>query len=397
LRAADPPFPIAISISSRHLPEANMIEIVEEEEGVPSGARIKVIGVGGGGGNAINTMISAGLTGVEFIAMNTDSQDLRRSLAPRRFQLGSQLTKGLGAGANPEVGREAALEDKDRIAELVVGADMVFVTAGMGGGTGTGAAPVIAQVAREVGALTVAVVTRPFFFEGKRRRRQAEEGIEALQQGVDTLITIPNQRLVAMSSERTSMKEAFRLADEVLLQAVKGVSDLINFQGMVNVDFADVRTIMGSKGVALMGVGSASGEHKTVEAAQRAISSPLLDDVSIVGATSVLINITGNSNLTMYEMHEASSLIQEEAHEDAEVIWGWVVDDTMEDEARVTVIATGFEESRQMLQPQSIERRVNERVMRQVGSNRSRGRELHSGIDPIYEDYDIPTFFRNAD
>ncbi len=374
-----------------------MIEIVEEEEGVPTGARIKVIGVGGGGGNAINTMISAGLTGVEFIAMNTDSQDLRRSLAPRRFQLGSQLTKGLGAGANPEVGREAALEDKDRIAELVVGADMVFVTAGMGGGTGTGAAPVIAQVAREVGALTVAVVTRPFFFEGKRRRRQAEEGIEGLQQGVDTLITIPNQRLVAMASERTSMKEAFRLADEVLLQAVKGVSDLINFQGMVNVDFADVRTIMGSKGVALMGVGTASGEHKTVEAAQRAISSPLLDDVSIVGATSVLINITGNSNLTMYEMHEASSLIQEEAHEDAEVIWGWVVDDTMEDEARVTVIATGFEESRQMLQPQSIERRVNERVMRQVGSTRSRGRELHSGIDPIYEDYDIPTFFRNAD
>lgn len=375
-----------------------MIEIIEEEE-VPTGARIKVIGVGGGGGNAINTMIGAGLTGVEFIAMNTDSQDLRRSLAPRRFQLGTQLTKGLGAGANPEVGREAALEDRDRIAELVVGADMVFVTAGMGGGTGTGAAPVIAQVARECGALTVAVCTRPFHYEGKRRRRQAEEGIEALTANVDTLITIPNQRLVAMASERTSMKEAFRLADEVLLQAVKGVSDLINFQGMVNVDFADVRTIMGSKGVALMGVGSASGEHKTVEAAQRAISSPLLDDVSIVGATSVLINITGNSNLTLYEMHEASSLIQEEAHEDAEVIWGWVVDETMEDEARVTVIATGFEESRQMLQPQSIERRVNERVMRTVAGARanSRARELHSGIDPMYEDYDIPTFFRNAD
>lgn len=374
-----------------------MIEIVEEEE-VPTGARIKVIGVGGGGGNAINTMISAGLTGVEFIAMNTDAQDLRRSLAPRRFQLGTQLTKGLGAGANPEVGREAALEDRDRIAELVVGADMVFVTAGMGGGTGTGAAPVIAQVARECGALTVAVVTRPFFFEGKRRRRQAEEGIEALQQGVDTLITIPNQRLVAMASDRTSMKEAFRMADEVLLQATKGVSDLINFQGMVNVDFADVRTIMGGKGIALMGVGTASGEHKTVEAAQRAISSPLLDDVSIVGATSVLINITGNGNLTMYEMHEASSLIQEEAHEDAEVIWGWVVDETMEDEARVTVIATGFEETRQMLQPQSIERRVNERVIRSVGGSRGgRGRELHSGIDPIYDDYDIPTFFRNAD
>ncbi len=374
-----------------------MIEIIPDEEEVPSGARIKVIGVGGGGGNAVNTMISAGLTGVEFIAMNTDAQDLRRSLAPRRFQLGSQLTKGLGAGANPEVGREAALEDKDRIAELVVGADMVFVTAGMGGGTGTGAAPIITQVARECGALTVAVITRPFFFEGKRRRRQAEDGIEQLKATVDTLITIPNQRLVAMASDRTSMKEAFRMADEVLLQAVQGVSDLINFQGVVNVDFADVRTTMAGKGMALMGVGVASGEHKTVEAAQRAIGSPLLDDMSITGATSVLINITGNANLTMYEIHEASSLIQEEAHEDAEVIWGWVVDESMGDESRVTVIASGFEETRQMLQPQSIERRVNERVVRNVGAGRSRARELHSGIDPIYEDYDIPTFFRNAD
>ncbi len=372
-----------------------MIELVEEEE--IAGAKIKVIGVGGGGGNAVNTMISAGLTGVEFIVMNTDAQDLKRSLAPRRFQLGAQLTRGLGAGADPEVGREAALEDRDRVAELVGDADMVFVTAGMGGGTGTGAAPVIAQVARECGALTVGVCTRPFFFEGKRRRRQAEEGLENLKEVVDTLITIPNQRLVAMASDRTSMKDAFRMADEVLLQAVKGVSDLINFQGMVNVDFADVRTIMAGKGIALMGVGTASGEHKTVEAAQLAISSPLLDDVSIVGATSVLINITGNHNLTMYEMHEASSLIQEEAHEDVEVIWGWVIDETMEDEARVTVIATGFEESRQMLQPQSIERRVNERVVRHAGASRPRGRELHSGFDRVYEDYDIPTFFRNAD
>jgi cell division protein FtsZ len=215
---------------------------------------------------------------------------------------------------------------------------------------------------------------------------------------VDTLITIPNQRLVSMASEKTSMKEAFRMADEVLLQAVKGVSDLINFQGMVNVDFADVRTIMGSKGVALMGVGTATGEHKTVEAAQKAISSPLLDDVSIVGATSVLINITGNSNLTMYEMHEASSLIQEEAHEDAEVIWGWVVDETMEDEARVTVIATGFEETRAMLQPQSIERRITEKIAMNAGGRRgARPRELHSGFDRMYEDYDIPTFFKNAD
>jgi len=377
-----------------------MIEIIEDE--IAAGARIKVIGVGGGGGNAINTMISGGLTGVEFIAMNTDAQDLRRSLAPKRFQLGQQLTKGLGAGANPEVGREAALEDRDRIAELVVGADMVFVTAGMGGGTGTGAAPIIAQVARDCGALTVGVVTRPFYFEGRKRRRQADEGIEALTANVDTIITIPNQRLVSMASDRTSMKEAFRVADEVLLQAVKGVSDLINYQGMVNVDFSDVRTIMGGKGVALMGVGSARGEHKTVEAAQRAISSPLLDDVSIFGATSVLINITGNSNLTLYEIHEASSLIQEEAHEDAEVIWGWVVDETMEDEARVTVIATGFEQSRQMLQPQSIDSRLSSLVgARAVGGSMSKpvSRNLASGIGPdrLFEDYDIPTFAKNAD
>ena len=377
--------------------EVPMIEIVQEE--LSQGARIKVIGVGGGGGNAVNTMIAAGLTGVEFIAMNTDAQDLRRSLATRRFQLGSHLTKGLGAGANPEVGREAALEDRDRIAELIAGADMVFVTAGMGGGTGTGAAPIIAQVAKECGALTVAVCTRPFFFEGKKRLRQADEGIEALTANVDTLITIPNQRLVSMASDRTTMKEAFRMADEVLLQAVQGVSDLINFQGMVNVDFADVRTIMADKGVALMGVGRASGEHKTVEAAQRAISSPLLDDVSIVGATSVLINITGNSNLTMYEIHEASSLIQEEAHEDAEVIWGWVIDDTMQDEARVTVIATGFEESRRMMAPQSIERRVNEKVARTAagGGKRAERGKLHGGYDRMYHEYDIPTFFKHAD
>jgi cell division protein FtsZ len=373
-----------------------MIEIVEED--APVGARIKVIGVGGGGGNAVNTMISAGLSGVEFIAMNTDAQDLRRSLAPRRFQLGAQLTKGLGAGANPEVGREAALEDRDRIAELVVGADMVFVTAGMGGGTGTGAAPIIAQVARECGALTVGVVTRPFGFEGKRRRRQAQEGIEALAANVDTLITIPNQRLVSMANERTSMKDAFRMADEVLLQAVKGVSDLINYQGEVNVDFADVRTTMMGKGVALMGVGMAGGDHKAAEAAQRAISSPLLDDVSMVGATSVLINLSAGRDLTLYEAHEALTLIQEEAHEDAQVIFGWVIDESLQDEVRVTVIATGFEETRQVLSGHTVERRVNERVMpRGGGRHNFRGRELHSGIDRMHDDYDIPTFFKNAD
>ena len=372
------------------------IELVETEL---SGAKIKVIGVGGGGNNAVNTMIEAGLMGVEFIAVNTDAQDLKRSLASRRFQLGNQLTKGLGAGANPEVGREAALEDRERLAELLVGADMVFVTAGMGGGTGTGAAPVIAQVAKEVGALTVAVVTRPFWFEGKKRRRQAEEGVENLKAVVDTLITIPNQRLISMANDRTTMKEAFQLADEVLLQAVKGVSDLINYEGIVNVDFADVRTTMADKGVALMGVGTASGEHKTVEAAQRAISSPLLDEVSIAGATSVLINITGNTELTMYEINEASSLIQEEAHEDVNVIWGWVVDESMTDEVRVTVIATGFQENLHAKLP-SAERRVAVQVAAgggRTGARQPQTREMASGFDLSHDDYDIPTFFKHAD
>ena len=372
------------------------IELVETEL---SGAKIKVIGVGGGGNNAVNTMIEAGLMGVEFIAVNTDAQDLKRSLASRRFQLGNQLTKELGAGANPEVGREAALEDRERLSELLVGADMVFVTAGMGGGTGTGAAPVIAQVAKEVGALTVAVVTRPFWFEGKKRRRQAEEGVESLKAVVDTLITIPNQRLISMANERTTMKEAFQLADEVLLQAVKGVSDLINYEGIVNVDFADVRTTMADKGVALMGVGTASGEHKTVEAAQRAISSPLLDEVSIAGATSVLINITGNTELTMYEINEASSLIQEEAHEDVNVIWGWVVDESMTDEVRVTVIATGFQEALHAKRP-SAERRVAVQVANggaRPGVRQPPTREMASGFDLSHDDYDIPTFFKHAD
>ncbi len=367
-----------------------MIDIVESEL---LGAKIKVIGVGGGGNNAVNTMIEEGLTGVEFIAVNTDAQDLNSSLAPRRFQLGGQLTKGLGAGSNPEVGREAALEDRERLAELLVGADMVFVTAGMGGGTGTGAAPVIAQVAKEIGALTVAVVTRPFFFEGKRRRKQAEEGIENLMSVVDTLITIPNQRLLSMATERTTLKEAFSMADLVLLQAVQGVSDLINKEGAINVDFADVRTIMSSKGVALMGVGNASGDHKTVDAAQRAISSPLLDDVSISGATSVLMNVTGPSSITLYEVNEASSLIQEEAHEDAHVIWGLVYDDSLQDEVRVTVIATGFEDVRQSTAP--VERRMVMAVnqSRGQGSKRKKPQNMASGFDLSHDEYDIPTFY----
>ncbi len=374
-----------------------MIEIVENEL---VGARIKVVGVGGGGGNAVNHMVRSGLHGVEFIAMNTDAQDLKRSLAPRRFQLGAQLTKGLGAGADPEVGREAALEDRDRVAELLAGADMVFVTAGMGGGTGTGAAPVVCEVAREIGALTVAVITRPFAFEGRRRRRQAEEGMEAMMQNVDTLITIPNQRLLAMSTERTLMTEAFGMADDVLFQAVKGISDLINDQGVINVDFADVRTIMANKGRALMGVGKGSGQHRAVDAAQRAISSPLLDDLSISGATSVLLNFTGGPSLSLYEVNEAAQMVAEETAEDENVIFGLVIDETMGDEVRVTVVATGFQEARQRGTP-SVPAEM--RIARQVNANMQGGGGgrkggMATGFDTLRtEDYDIPTFFRGRD
>ena len=321
------------------------IELVEDE---PK-ARIRVIGVGGGGGNAVNNMIASNMTGVEFVVVNTDAQDLNRSLASQRIQLGTKITKGLGAGAKPEVGREAAREDHDKLVELVQGCDMVFIAAGMGGGTGTGAAPVIAEISKEVGALTVAVVTRPFNFEGARRRKQAERGIEELRHAVDTLITIPNQRLIAMAGENTTFSEAFEMADRVLYQAVKGVSDLINNRGMVNVDFADVCTIMSSKGIALMGVGLGSGDNRMIDAAQRAINSPLLDDVSIAGATSVLINVTGSSNIGLREVSDAMAMISEEAHEDVNTIWGMVLDESMGDEVRVTVIATGFEEGAQSL------------------------------------------------
>lgn len=371
------------------------IELVESEL---SKALIRVIGVGGGGGNAVNNMIANGLENVEFIAVNTDQQDLEKSRAPRRYQLGAQLTRGLGAGGNPVVGREAALEDRDRLSELCAGADMIFITAGMGGGTGTGAAPVIAEAAKESGALTVAVVTRPFKFEGRKRRRLADEGIENLRQVVDTLITIPNERLLGMVTERTTLPEAFHMADQVLYQAVKGVTDLINQPGIVNVDFADVHTIMANKGIALMGVGEASGDHRAVEAAEKAISSPLLDDLSISGATSVLINFTGGSDLTLFEVNEAATMIQEEAHEDANVIWGLVIDENLKEEVRITVIATGFEEA--WLNPKPApEVRVHEAIAsggRKMGHRRSMGTtSLASGLDP--NDYDIPTFFKNAD
>ena len=317
-------------------------DVVEERE---QRAKIRIIGVGGGGGNAINNMIAQGMEGVEFIVVNTDAQDLDRSFAPTKFQIGNELTKGLGAGGVPDTGREAALEDKERIVELVTGCDMVFVAAGMGGGTGTGAAPVVAQIAKECGALTVAIVTRPFHFEGARRRRNAEEGIENLRNCVDTLITIPNQRLISMATETTSLKESFEQADRVLHQAVKGVSDLINLPGEISVDFADVCTIMKDKGVGLMGIGQAAGEDRVMQAAYAAINSPLLDEVSLAGAKSVLVNVTSSSNLGIIEVAEATQMIQEEAHEDANVIFGWIVDEDMEGDVRVTVVATEFDEN----------------------------------------------------
>ncbi len=317
--------------------------LLEFDDEPSNRAKIKVIGVGGGGGNAINTMIASRLEGVDFIAANTDIQALESNLAPTKIPLGSGLTKGLGAGANPEIGRNAALEDIARITECLQNADMVFVTAGMGGGTGTGAAPIIAQVARECSALTVGVVTKPFGFEGRKRRKQAEEGILALQASVDTLITIPNDRLLSVAGQKTTMLDAFRKADDVLLNAVQGISDLITIPGLINVDFADVRTIMKNMGRALMGTGRATGERRAIEAAQQAISSPLLEDVSITGATGILINITGGPDLTLFEVNEASTLIQEAAHEDANIIFGSVIDANLVDEVRITVIATGFD------------------------------------------------------
>lgn len=312
------------------------------EEAVQQGAKIKVVGVGGGGGNAVNTMIKMGLAGVEFIAANTDRQALEASLASVKIHLGGELTKGLGAGSNPEVGRLAAMEDYAKLSEIMSGADMIFVTAGMGGGTGTGAAPVIAKIAKEVGALTVGVVTKPFMFEGRKRMKQADNGIRNLREQVDSLITIPNNRLLNVAGLSLSMIDTFKKADEVLLNAVQGISDLINHTGLINSDFADVKTIMANKGLALMGIGMASGDNRAVEAAKAAISSPLLEDISIHGATGIIINITGGSNLKIHEVNEATMLIMEAADQEAEIIFGTVIDDSMKDAVKVTVIATGL-------------------------------------------------------
>jgi cell division protein FtsZ len=322
-------------------------DLLEFEDAGELKAKIRVIGVGGAGGNALDSMIRSGLSGVEFIAANTDAQALQHKLAPVKVQLGTEVTRGLGCGANPDRGRAAAIEDREKLRDLLIGSDMVFVTAGLGGGTGTGAAPVIAEVAREVGALTVAVVTKPFPFEGRQRGRHAEKGLEELHRVVDTLITIPNHRLLALAGKDTPMLASFKLADEVLLNAVKGISDLITVHGLINLDFADVRTIMNEMGMALMGTGIGVGESRAKDAAYAAISSPLLEDVSIDGARGVLINITGGPDMTLWEVNEASTLVQEAAHEDANIIFGAVIDETMKPgEIRVTVIATGLEDER---------------------------------------------------
>jgi cell division protein FtsZ len=309
-------------------------------EAVP--AKIKVIGVGGGGGNAVNRMIASNLRGIEFVAANTDLQALSKCRAAVKLQLGEQITRGLGAGADPEVGRKAALEDTEKVLEMMDGADMIFLTAGMGGGTGTGALPILASLAAEIGALTVAVVTKPFGFEGRRRMQVAERGIEELRGSVDTLITIPNERLLNFVERGTPLAEAFRIADDVLRQAVQGISDLITIPGEINVDFADVRAIMAGMGMALMGTGIAKGENRALEAAQRAISSPLLEETSIEGAKGVLINISGGRDLTLHEVAEAARIIQSAVDPDANIISGMVLDENLDEEMKVTVIATGF-------------------------------------------------------
>ena len=337
---------------------SDKLRILLDEDVVRTGARIKVIGVGGGGGNAVNRMVHAGLSGVEFIVANTDQQALQNNAAPVRVQLGAQLTKGLGAGADPNVGRAAALEDTERILEVLSGADMVFVTTGLGGGTGTGAAPVIASLANQLGALTVAVVTKPFRFEGRKRANQAESGLDELTDAVDTMITIPNERLLNTVDRTTSMSAAFETADDVLRQAIQGISDLILVPGLINLDFADVKTIMTRMGMAIMGTGVATGEGRAHLAATAAISSPLLEDASVQGARGVIINITGGPDLTLSEVSEASEIIHGAAHEEANIIFGAVVDPAMEGRVKITVIATGFDRVRAAVAPSAQSSRV---------------------------------------
>ncbi|GEK57319.1 cell division protein FtsZ [Marinococcus halophilus] len=376
-------------------------------------AQIKVIGVGGGGSNAVNRMIENGLQGVEFIAVNTDAQALKLSEAETKLQLGGKLTRGLGAGANPEIGKKAAEESKEQLEEALTGADMVFITAGMGGGTGTGAAPVIAEVAKEIGALTVGVVTRPFTFEGKKRAVQSSNGISSLKEKVDTLIVIPNDRLLEIVDKSTPMLEAFREADNVLRQGVQGISDLIAVPGLINLDFADVKTIMSEKGSALMGIGISTGENRAVEAAKKAISSPLLE-TSVEGAQGVLMNITGGSNLSLFEVHEAAEIVSEASDTDVNMIFGSVINENLKDEIVVTVIATGFQDSEDQRSAQGTRGGGRQTVSRQQPSRQQAPQQPQQPApqqewkeEPVSENessregqeedegLDIPTFLRN--
>jgi cell division protein FtsZ len=373
-----------------------MFDIVDTQNTL--GAKIKVIGVGGGGCNAVNTMIKAGLTGVEYIVANTDAQALQVSLASKKIQLGTDVTKGLGAGANPEIGRKSAIEDYDKISEALKGADMVFVTAGMGGGTGTGAAPVIAKLAREMGALTVGVITKPFVFEGKKRARQAEVGIKELDACVDSLICIPNQRLLQLAGETLSLVETFKKADEVLLNAVQGISDLINNTGLINADFADVSTVMANKGLALMGTGIASGADRAMKAAKQAISSPLLEDVSIDGATGIIINISGSSSLTTHETNQAVTLIMEAADEEAEIIFGTVIDENLADQLKVTVIATGLNNSSFKRTNQPILSTIPEarmEILREVAVNEIKNDKPMNVMEAESDKLETPAYINN--
>ncbi|ANA41246.1 MULTISPECIES: cell division protein FtsZ [Geobacter] len=379
----------------------------EFDESIDQCAKIKVVGVGGSGGNAVNTMIECQVGGVDFLVANTDVQALRISKAPTKIQIGRQLTKGLGAGADPSQGREAALEDREQVAELLKGADMIFVAAGMGGGTGTGAAPVIAEVAKEVGALTVGVVTKPFSREGKQRLSKAEEGIRELKKHVDSLIVIPNDRLIGLAGKSMSIIDAFKPADDVLRQAVQGISDLITTSGFINVDFADVKAIMGERGMAMMGIGIASGENRAVEAALRAISSPLLEEVDISGAKGVLVNIAGSSSMTMDEFEAVNRSIHEKVHEDANIIIGVSIDETLGDQLKVTAIATGFgdrfdmEKARQELKnvtpfgKAEVNRDIPTFVRNQQTREPSLSRQKAFFIDDE-DQYDIPTFLRKS-
>lgn len=363
-------------------------------------AQIKVIGVGGGGSNAVNRMIDSGVQGVEFIAVNTDAQALNRSKAPIRVQIGEKLTRGLGAGAKPEVGKKAAEESREQIENVLKGADMVFVTAGMGGGTGTGAAPEIAAIARELGSLTVGVVTRPFSFEGKKRSTQAEQGVEALKENVDTLIVIPNDRLLEIVDKNTPMLEAFREADNVLRQGVQGISDLIAVPGLINLDFADVKTIMTERGSALMGIGKATGDSRAAEAAKMAICSPLLE-TSIDGARGVLMNITGGTNLSLYEVNEAADIVQSNSDADVNMIFGAVINEELKDEIYVTVIATGFDQAQQSARGKNT-RKTRKPDFDTKKTNNDRDifpsfiKENSAVVDSKDVNFDVPTFLRNS-